>query len=90
MTAGMELSSSQEGELRAQELSDEASRLATETRQAMARLIEEQPILVAALGTAIGAPSSGPPALKDVQLGEKAGQAMTRLVDATASVPKQE
>lgn len=44
-----------EGRRRAEELTDEASRLAIDTRQAMARLFEEQPILVAAVGTAIGA-----------------------------------
>ncbi len=111
-----------EGQRRAEELTDEASRLATDTRQAMARLFEEQPILVAALGTAIGAllgaalpvsqaerevlGQTGARALdagreaidkakemvseelKDAQLGQKAGQATTRIVDAIVSVPK--
>jgi ElaB/YqjD/DUF883 family membrane-anchored ribosome-binding protein len=113
-----------EGERHAQELTDEASRLAMDTRQAMARLFEEQPILVAAIGTAIGAllgaalPVSqaerevlgrtGAQALdagrevidkakgavgeelKEAQLGEKAGQAATRLVDAMVPVPSKE
>lgn len=114
----------EEGERRAQELTHEASQLASDTRQAMARLFEEQPILVAALGTAIGAllgaalpvsqaerevlGKTGAQALdagrevihkakeavgeelKDAQLGEKAGQATTRLVDAMVPLPKQE
>lgn len=113
-----------EGQRRVEELTDEASRLATDTRQAMARLFEEQPILVAAVGTAIGAllgaalPVSqaerevlgrtGAQALdagreaidkakevvgeelKDAQLGQKAGQATTRAVDAIVSLPKRE
>jgi ElaB/YqjD/DUF883 family membrane-anchored ribosome-binding protein len=113
-----------EGQRRAEELTDEASRLATDTRQAMARLFEEQPILVAAVGTAIGAllgaalpvsqaerevlGKTGAQALdagreaihkakevvgeelKDAQLGQKAGQATSRAVDAIVSVPNPE
>lgn len=112
-----------DGEERAHELADEASRLATGTQQAMKKLFEEQPILVAALGTAIGAligaalpvsqaerqvlGKTGAQAvdagrealdkakhavgeqldevgdqLKDARLGEKAGEAAGRLVDA--------
>ena len=44
-----------EGGQRVHELQDEAGRLAADTQQAMKKLFEEQPILVAALGTALGA-----------------------------------
>ncbi len=44
-----------DGQDKARQLEGDAARLATDTRQAMTRLLEEQPILVAAIGTAIGA-----------------------------------
>lgn len=43
------------GKETAQHINDDATRLAADTRQAVTKLFEEQPILVAALGTAIGA-----------------------------------
>lgn len=43
------------GKETAQHLNDDATRLAMDTKQAVTKLFEEQPILVAALGTAIGA-----------------------------------
>ena len=44
-----------DGQDSARQLEGDAARLATDTRQVMTRLMEEQPILVAAIGTAIGA-----------------------------------
>jgi ElaB/YqjD/DUF883 family membrane-anchored ribosome-binding protein len=44
-----------DGQDRARQLQGDATQLATDTKQAMTRLLEEQPILVAAIGTAIGA-----------------------------------
>lgn len=44
-----------DGQDKARQIEGDASRLAADTRQAMTRLLEEQPILVAAIGTAIGA-----------------------------------
>jgi ElaB/YqjD/DUF883 family membrane-anchored ribosome-binding protein len=44
-----------DGQDRARQLEGDAERLASDTKQAMTRLLEEQPILVAAIGTAIGA-----------------------------------
>jgi ElaB/YqjD/DUF883 family membrane-anchored ribosome-binding protein len=44
-----------DGQDRARQLQGDATQLAADTKQAMTRLLEEQPILVAAIGTAIGA-----------------------------------
>jgi ElaB/YqjD/DUF883 family membrane-anchored ribosome-binding protein len=44
-----------EGQDRARQLEGDAARLATDTQKTLTRLLEEQPILVAAIGTAIGA-----------------------------------
>lgn len=44
-----------DGQDTAQHLEQDAARIAQDTKQAMTRLFEEQPILVAALGTALGA-----------------------------------
>lgn len=44
-----------DGQDAAQQLEQDATRLAADTRQAMSKLLEEQPILVAAIGTALGA-----------------------------------
>jgi ElaB/YqjD/DUF883 family membrane-anchored ribosome-binding protein len=44
-----------DGQDAAQHLEQDATRLAADTRQAVSKLLEEQPILVAALGTALGA-----------------------------------
>ncbi|MEO7251904.1 MAG: hypothetical protein ABIW30_04770 [Arenimonas sp.] len=44
-----------DGQDRARQLEGEAAKLATNTTQVLTRLLEEQPILVAAIGTAIGA-----------------------------------
>ena len=44
-----------DGQDAAQHLEQDATRLAADTKQAMSRLLEEQPILVAAIGTALGA-----------------------------------
>lgn len=44
-----------EGERRAHEMTEDASRLARDARQSMTKLFEEQPVLVAAVGAAIGA-----------------------------------
>jgi len=44
-----------DGQDRAHQLQGDATKLAADTRQAMTRLLEEQPVLVAAIGTAIGA-----------------------------------
>ncbi len=45
----------EEGKETAEHLNDDASRLAADTRQAVTKLFQEQPILVAAIGTALGA-----------------------------------
>lgn len=45
----------EEGKETAEHLNEDASRLAADTRQAVTRLFQEQPILVAAIGTALGA-----------------------------------
>jgi len=45
----------EEGKERAEHLNQDASKLAADTRQAVTKLFEEQPILVAAIGTALGA-----------------------------------
>lgn len=45
----------EQGKDQARHLNDEATKLATDTRMAMTRMLEDQPILVAAIGTAIGA-----------------------------------
>lgn len=44
-----------EGKDTAEHLNQDASKLAADTRQAVTKLFEEQPILVAAIGTALGA-----------------------------------
>lgn len=44
-----------DGQDTAQHLEQDAARLATDTKQAVSKLLEEQPILVAAIGTALGA-----------------------------------
>ena len=44
-----------EGKETAEHLNQDASKLAADTRQAVTKLFEEQPILVAAIGTALGA-----------------------------------
>lgn len=44
-----------DGQERARQLEGDAAKLATGTTQVLTRLLEEQPILVAAIGTAIGA-----------------------------------
>ena len=44
-----------DGQDRARQMQGDATQLAADTKQAMTRLLEEQPILVAAIGTAIGA-----------------------------------
>lgn len=44
-----------DGQDAAQHLEQDAARLVTDTRQAVSKLLEEQPILVAAIGTALGA-----------------------------------
>ena len=44
-----------DGQDRARQLEGDAAKLATNTTQVLTRLLEEQPILVAAIGTAIGA-----------------------------------
>jgi ElaB/YqjD/DUF883 family membrane-anchored ribosome-binding protein len=44
-----------DGQDRAHQLEGDAAKLAADTRQVMTRFLEEQPILVAAIGTAIGA-----------------------------------
>ena len=44
-----------DGQDAAQHLEQDATRLAADTRQAVSKLLEEQPILVAAIGTALGA-----------------------------------
>ena len=45
----------EEGKETAEHLNQDASKLAADTRQAVTKLFEEQPILVAAIGTALGA-----------------------------------
>ena len=45
----------EEGKETAEHLNRDASKLAADTRQAVTKLFEEQPILVAAIGTALGA-----------------------------------
>lgn len=45
----------EQGKDQARHLNEEAAKLANDTRLAMTRLLEDQPILVAAIGTAIGA-----------------------------------
>jgi ElaB/YqjD/DUF883 family membrane-anchored ribosome-binding protein len=44
-----------DGQDAAHHLGEDATRLAADTRQAVSKLLEEQPILVAAIGTALGA-----------------------------------
>lgn len=45
----------EDGKHTAEHLNEDASRLAADTKQSLSRLVEEQPILVAAIGTALGA-----------------------------------
>ncbi len=45
----------EDGKETAEHLNQDASRLAADTRNAVSKLLEEQPILVAAIGTALGA-----------------------------------
>ena len=45
----------EDGKETAEHLNQDATRLAADTRQAVSKLLEEQPILVAAIGTALGA-----------------------------------
>jgi len=45
----------EDGKETAEHLNEDATRLASDTRQAVSKLLEEQPILVAAIGAALGA-----------------------------------